>query len=142
MVNHHACGHRTAVATAKWDDAKGASVIAAILHLDKGAGFAGKGRYQMRRGLPDRHNVRNQRFAVTRFFEEQAGVLFLGIAQYRCHLGHRSKTVRIDLRRASRHNDPRIGAAFARLADGLPRLAHGFVGNRATVDNDQIVRVA
>ena len=50
-LDHQPGGHRTAWSAPGWDDAEGAGVIAAILHLDKGACMASKGGGKMWRGF-------------------------------------------------------------------------------------------
>ena len=51
MFDHTSGWDRTAVAASEGNDAEGAPVVTAILHLNKGARFSGIGCHQMRRRL-------------------------------------------------------------------------------------------
>ena len=64
MFDDAARGDGAAVAAAIGYDAKCAAVIAAILYFDKSAGFAGIGGNEMRRGLRDGHDVRDNDWPV------------------------------------------------------------------------------
>src|ERR1700758_4340284 len=65
VLDHRAHRHRARIAPAERNDAKGAAVIAAILHLDESAGAAGERIDQMRRGLLYRHDVVDDGFRRT-----------------------------------------------------------------------------
>jgi hypothetical protein len=87
-----------------------------------------------------RHDVADPHFGAVD--SKQGRGLFLDVADDGVGLCHRFEGLRFDLRRAARDDDARIGAALACLAYGLARLAHGFVGHRAAVDDNQIRFVA
>ena len=55
---------------------------------------------------------------------------------------HRGKARRIDLRGAAGDDDLRVRTLAAGAADGLARLAHGFVGDGAGVDDDGAAHAA
>ena len=57
LLDHGAGRHRARIAAAIGDDAEGAAVVAAVLHLDEGAGAAVEPVDQMAGGLLDRHDV-------------------------------------------------------------------------------------
>ena len=57
LRHHRAHRHAADRAAAERDDAEGAAMVAALLHLHEGAGAAGELGDQMRRGLARRHDV-------------------------------------------------------------------------------------
>ena len=116
-------------------------MVAAILHLNKGARFARISGDQMRRGLRDGHDVRNDNWAVRAFdyLAQQSRILFFMIAEYARDFGHIFEGFRFNLRRAAGYPHFCVGSAFMRLANGLAGLADRFIGHGAAVDNDDIV---
>ena len=63
LIDHRAHRHRPRIAAAIGDDAKGAAVIAAVLHLHECPGQAlGESVQQMRRHLAHRHDVGDRDF--------------------------------------------------------------------------------
>ena len=60
------------------------------------------------------------------------------IAEDEIDLGHVRECVGLGLRGAAGDDDARVGVFAARAADRLPRLAHGFGGDGAGVDEDRV----
>ncbi len=56
-VHHRAHGYRAGGPAAIGDDAERAAVVAAVLHLDEGAGAAAEAVDEMAGGLAHRHDV-------------------------------------------------------------------------------------
>ena len=67
------------------------------------------------------------------------GLILVRIADHLGHLRHRGERLRIELGRAAGDDDPLVRRLAMRAADGLARLAHGFVGDGAAVDDDRVV---
>ena len=141
MFNHAARRNRSAVPASKWNDAKRASMVTAILHFNKRAGFAGIGRDKMRRGLRYRHNIRHDNGAVgsSNYIAQQRRVLFFMVAENAGHFGHVLKSFWLHLRSAARHPHLCLRTAFVGLSNGLAGLTDRFIGNCATVDDNEIV---
>src|SRR3546814_6992675 len=105
--------------TAEGDRAEGAAMVAAVLHLDEGAGLVGEARGKMRRGLAHAHDVADDdRGGGFPSFRRQ----LFGIADHSIDLGHRREARRIDLRRAPRHRDPRTRPAAMRPEEHTSEL--------------------
>ena len=117
-------------------------MIAAVLHLDKGAGAAGETFDQMRGGFFDRHDVVDDRLRCIAKVKRGARVLphrrveFLAIAENA--IGHRDKSLRLGLRSAAGDDDLGLRPVAAERADGLPRLADRFRRHRAGIDHHRI----
>ncbi len=94
----------------------------------------------MRRSLPHRHDVAHLYFGTIQ--REQSGRLLFHISDNGICLCHRFERLRLDLRRATGHDDAGIRAPFPRLPDRLTGLAHGFVGYGAAIDDDQVGYIA
>ena len=129
--------HRAVGPAAKRNDAKRAAVIAALLHLDKGAGAAGELGHQMRRRLARGHDVADARAGAGR---PALRLQLFDIAQYPMDIGQRRPCRRVDLRRATGHDDPRVGLFAGDAPDRLTRLPLGLGGHRAGVDDDRVRR--
>ena len=151
LFDHGAHRHRARIAAAIGDDAEGAAMIAAVLHLHEDARQAGLEAFeQMRRHLLDRHDVgrprssRCRRCRSRRAIERRARVPprlaahLVVIADDAIDLGHVGEHLGLGLRRAAGDDDPRSGPFALDPADRLPRLRHRFVGHRAAVDHDGI----
>ena len=131
-------------------------MIAAVLHLDKGAGMIGT-------------RDRRKRYAVgVEQSRDTCAGLDLAIGQVHAerlqrsqrarngrlirrrkplhpianHFGHARKHRRINFCRAASDENPRIGAALCGTADGLTCLTRRFGGYRARIDDDQIILAA
>src|SRR5690606_4096238 len=142
-----------AVAATMGDDAEGAAMVAAILHLDEGAGALRKAGGEMRRVLAHSHDVGDAHFGLApapvparrrgeRAGAKRGGIELLAISYDPIHLRHRREALGLDLRGAAGDADARVGPRAARLADRLAGLAHRLVGDGATVDDDEIILVA
>ena len=140
--DHRAHRHRARIAAAVWNDAEGAAVVAAVLHLDEGAGAAGETFDQMRRGFFDRHDVVDDRLRRIADIERRArvvprrGVEFLGIAENA--IGHGDKSLRLGLRSAAGDDDLCLRPLATERPDGLPRLTNRFRRNGAGIDDDRV----
>ena len=126
-------------------------MIAAVLHLHEYPRQALlKSLQQMRRHLPDRHDVGHRDLLTPsnaecrRRVERDARIApglaahLVVIADDAIDLGHAGEHFGLCLRRAAGHHDPRLRPLALQPADRLPRLRHGFVGDRAAVDDDDI----
>ena len=115
-------------------------MIAAVLHLDEGAGAAGKTFDQMRRGFFDRHDVVDDGLRRIAKIERRAriiprrGVEFLGVAENA--VSHGDKSLWLGLRRAAGNDNFCLRPLAPQRPDGLPRLTNGFRGNGAGIDDD------
>ncbi len=113
-------------------------MITAVLDLNVGARARREALQQMVCRFAHRHNVVDQDlFGVAR---RQRGECFrlhlFRIADHMVDFRHRGKNLRVQLRRATSHDDGRVGIIAPRLADGLARLAHRFACHRTGVDDD------
>src|SRR3984893_18235368 len=149
LIDHGAHRYRARIAAAVRDDAEGAAVIAAVLHLHEHPRQAFlKSFQQMRRHLAHRHDVGNRDlfagFDAESRIERGARIApglaphLVVIADDAIDFFHASKHFRLSLRRAAGDDDPRRRPLALQPADRLPRLRHGFVGDRAAVDDDGI----
>src|SRR6266571_5473883 len=136
--------HRARIAAAKRDDAKGATVVAAVLHLHEGTRPAGECFDQMRRGVLHRHDVVDDRFRRTRNIERGARFRparrrqLLAIAEHAVGLGHGGERLRLGLRGAAGHDDFCPRAAAPERPYFLPRLTYGFRSDCAGIDHDSV----
>jgi len=82
-----------------------------------------------------RHDVANRNLlAVT----PRGRVELLAIAEHTRDFGHGRKYRSFRLRGAARHHDIGIWPFALEFADTLPRLPHGFAGNRTSVDDNGV----
>ena len=141
MFNYAARRNRAAIPAPKWDDAKSAAMVTAILYFNKRARFAGIGRNKMRRGLRYCHDVRHDNGAVgsSNYLAQQRRVLLFMVAENAGYFGHVLKGFRLDLRSAACHPHLCLRTPFVRLSNGLAGLTDRFIGNCATVDDNEIV---
>src|SRR4029077_19461059 len=135
LRHHLAHGHRARIAAAIRDDAEGAAVIAAVLHLHEGARAAFEAVDEMRRRLLDRHDVVDRDLRLGREAGRSPhqrlalrapglGADLLLVAEHERDLGHARECSRLGLRRAARDHDARIGTLALEPADRLARLPH------------------
>ncbi len=126
-------------------------MIAAVLHLHEYPRPALlKSFDQMRRHLLDGHDVGDRdlfagfdakaRRAVERGARRPPGLAahLVVIAEHAIDLGHISEHLRLGLRRAAGHHDAPVRPLALEPADRLPRLRHGFIGDRAAIDDDGV----
>ena len=114
-------------------------MVAAVLHLDEGAGAAVEPVDQMAGGLVHRHDVVDADTGVLAQAEIVAPRLeLLGIAEDEVDLGHGGEGFRVDLGGAAGDDDAGVRIVAARLADRLAGLAHGLGRHRAGVDQDGV----
>ena len=140
LIDNLASGGGAGIAAAIGDDAEGAAVITAGLHLNIGAGAAVQPVHEMTGDLADRHDVIHLHLvpATNDGGLEGFRPQLLGIAKHLIHLGHLRELLGIDLGGAAGDDHAGIGALALHPADGLARLTHGFVGDRAGVDDHRI----
>src|SRR5262249_17157800 len=125
------------VSTAVRDHAERAAMVAAVLHLHVGAGAFGKAIDQMRGGFAHGHDVADADALAARL--EALGAHLFSVADDAADFGHRREAVGVDLHGAAGDDDLGVRAISAGAADGLARLAHGFGGDGAGVDDHRIV---
>src|SRR5665213_2086581 len=126
---------RARIAAAKWNDAEGTTVVAAVLHLHESARMAREHVDAMRRHGARRHDVADSN---TRAFRPRPRIELFLVAQDAVDFGHGGKGFRIGLRRAAGDDDLPLRLFTPDAANRLPRLAHGFRGHRAGVDHNSI----
>jgi hypothetical protein len=144
LVHHDACGDGAGVAPAEGDDAEGAAVIAAVLHLHIGARTGAEPVDQVARGLGHGHDVVD--LHLLRLADEVGGEggpclgpHLLGIADDEVDLRHVAEGPGLCLRRTAGDDECRVRVRAAELADFLPRLAHGLSGHGAGVDDHGVL---
>ncbi len=136
LRDHRAEADAARVPAAIRDDAEGAAVVAAVLHLKEGAAAAVEAVDHLRRGLLHGHDVVDAH--ALGIVEEARGLELLGIAQHRVDLFHRRIGRGLGLRRAAGDDDARARPLAPRAADRLARLAHGFRRHRAGVEDHRV----
>ncbi len=129
--------HRAVVAAPLRDDAEGAAVVAALLHLDDGAGAAVDGVDELRRRRLHRADVADQHARRSRGIALALELCL--VAEYLVDFRHGGVALGTDLRGAAGDDEPGIGPRAAGAADRLARLALGLGGHRAGVDDHRIV---
>ena len=131
--------HAAVITAAIGDDAEGAAVVAAVLHLDEGACAALEAGDQMRRGGAHRHDVvdRNRR-GIAR--QKTRGMELFGVADHAVDLGHGGVTRGIDLCGAAGDDDAGLGVGAPCAPDRLARLALGFRRHRAGVEDHRALK--
>ncbi len=72
--------------------------------------------------------------------EECPGLHLLGVADDMIDFGHAGKTLGLDLRRASRHDDACRGPLAAESANGLRGLSNCFTRYCARIDDDSLIK--
>ena len=122
-------------------------MITAVLNLHIGAAAGAKAVDQMAGGFGDGHNVIDLHlFGLAH--EIRGHVLpglrlhFFGIADHAIHLAHLSKGFGFGLGRAACDDQGRLRVFPTEFANFLTRLAHGFGGDGACVDDDSIVQAS
>ncbi len=143
--------HRARIPPTVRDDAEGATVIAAVLHLDEGAALALDPVDQVRRRFPHRHDVVDDDLFFPAEAERRRGfemrarrapgraVELLGIAEHAVDLDHAGEGLGLGLGGATGDDDARIGPLALEAPNGLARLAHRFARHRAGIDDHGVV---
>ena len=136
LINHIACRQRARIAPPKRNDAERAAMVTPVLDLHEAARSL-----LMRRG--DRnagaaHDVADRDLLSARSLPSIASE-FLVIADDARDLRHIRKHRWVCLRRAAGHDDASIRVRAGLGADCLTRLPHGLGGDRAGVDDDNVV---
>ena len=142
LFDDGAGGQAAARPTGEGDDAKGAAVIAPLLHLGESTGPAlqsANGETPLP-GFVTVHDIGDaEPFRALAYRAPSRRLHFFGIAQHLVDLGHGGEGLGIDLGGAAGDDDAGSRMAPPQAADGLARLAAGFGGNRAGVDDEGIV---
>ena len=113
-------------------------MIAAILHLHIGARPALHALDQMPSRLGHAHNIVDAHFlSAAKQLRRRPGFGFhlVMITNDAGHLWHIAKHFRINLRRASGHDNRRIRIVFGGLADRITRRGDRRIRHRARIDN-------
>ena len=131
LIHNHPRRHRARIAPTVRDDAEGAAVIAAVLHLNIGARARAEPVDQMPGRLRDGHDVIHlhglcRPDQIWRHGGPGFGLHLLGIADNAIDFFHRSKAVGIGLGGTPRHDQRGVRVLPAQLADILARLAHSL----------------
>ena len=104
--------------------------------------------HEMRRHLGDRHDIGDSDLLTLSNAKACAGAEsragrspcfaahLVIIAEDAIDLDHPCEHLRLGLRRAAGHDDPRLRPLAFQPADRLPRLRHSFAGDRAAIDDD------
>ena len=153
LRHHLAHRHRTRIAAAIRDDAEGAAVVAAVLHLHEGARVPFDAVDEMRGGLRHRHDVvdddlflgrdaEGARASTSRCARQTCALSFSSLPRTSGHLGHVREGCGLGLRRAAGDHDARRRPLALEPADRLARLPHRFGGHRAGVDDDGVAKPA
>src|SRR5215210_2128004 len=132
-----------------WNDAEGAAVIAAVLHLDEYPRQAVLVALQEMGGhLRDAHDVGDGDLftgldpELCSAFERGASrapgfrAHLVIVAEHAIDFRHAREHVWLRLRRTTGDHDPQLRPRPLEPPDRLPRLRHRFIGDRATVDDD------
>src|SRR6202008_1429547 len=101
LLDHLAGGRRARIPAAVGDDAEGAAVVAAVLHLDIGAGAILQPVDQVGGGFPHAHDVVYPHAAEFGLGCVGAGGALLGVAQDEVDLGHAGEGGGVDLGRTA-----------------------------------------
>ena len=137
LFDNAAHGYATVIAARKGDNAERATMIAALLHLDKSAGAAIEALNQVLGGFAYGHNIASQdRHSI--LGHEALALHFVFVTDHACHFRHGGVGFGFQLRRASCGNNCRGGVVALEAADGLLALTFGFFGDSAGVDDDGV----
>ncbi len=150
LFDHLAHRHRARVSAPKRDDAEGAAMVAAVLHLHVGTGASLNALDQVPGGFFHRHDIVDgdllvQADAEIRNAGEHASCFNPGGAMHLCVVSnhavdfrHGGKVVRAGLRGAPGDDDPHLRPFALEPADGLARLAFGLTSDCAGIDDHHI----
>ncbi len=133
-VDHRTRRDRTAVPPPERNRAEGATMVAAVLHLDERTHMIGETRGEMRRGRAHGHDVLHLHW---RRRGPRLGQQFFGIADHAVDLGHRREASRVDLCRAAGDRNLGIRMRAPRLADRRAGFGNSRIRHSTTVDDHQ-----
>src|SRR5690606_36498127 len=144
LIHHRAHRHGTGIAATIGNDAEGAAMIAAILHLHKGTRAAFNGIDHMACGFTHFHSVVDAHLfelvdAEIRQHPVGIGFQLFLIAENEVHFLHGGKIVGFGLRGAAGDDNARFRVFAASLADRLTLLAHGFRRHRTGIEDDRAI---
>src|SRR5256886_1960813 len=148
LSDHLAHGHRARIAAAIRDNAEGAAMIAAVLHLHECARPAFETIDEVRGRVRHRHDVVDcdlllggeggcSRPNVALLAPGRSAELLL-VAQHQRDLRHVREGFGVGLGRAARDHYARRGMLALEPADGLARLPHRLGRYRAGIDDEGI----
>ncbi len=146
LRHHFADRNRARRPAAIRNDAEGAAVIAAVLHLHEGPRVPFKAVDQMERGIVHRREIVDDDFFLGGDAEIEGafqidpgrGRVFRKISEYAINLGHRGERSGLGLGGAAGNDDLGVRVLPLQAADGLARLADGLGGHGARIDDDRI----
>src|SRR5262249_34588636 len=149
LRDHLAHGNRARIPAAERNDAEGAAVIAAVLHLHECPRPPVDAVDEVERRLRHAHDVVDDDLVLgseveplrQRNARRRPGlaVELLSIAEHAVDFLHGGEGRRLGLGRTAGDDDAGIGPLTPEAADGLARLAHSFGGHRTGIDHDRIV---
>ena len=141
LFDHLARRGRARIAPPKGDDAEGAAMVAAILHLDIGPRPLLEPIDQVASRFPHRHDVIDPNAGSVGGGDGIGpGLSLLGIAEHQINLLHRPKGGGVDLGGAACDDQAGAWPLAAHLANGLARLAYGLAGHCAGVEDHRITQ--
>src|SRR6185312_17144182 len=123
------------IAAAERDDAEGAAMVAAVLHLHEAARVAGEGVDVRCAHRACAHDVGHGDAIIARPY---GAIELILVAEHAVDLGHGGELRAVLLRGAAGDDNASIRLLALEPADRLPRLAHRFAGHRAGVDEHRI----
>ena len=150
LIDRLAHGHGARIAAAERNDAEGAAVVAAVLHLHEGAGAALVAVDRCAAISRHRHDVVDRRLLVpapgpARMAREQrprvapgCGASFSALPSTRSTSGMSAKARGLDLRGAAGDHDAGLRPLALEPADGLLGLPGRLGGHRAGIDHDGV----
>ena len=132
------------IPTAKRDDAEGAAMVAAVLHLNIGAGARAEAVDQVPGGFGDGHDVVDLHrlglpYEIGGDPGPCPGLHLFGVADHQVDLAHVAEGPGLRLRGAAGDDEPRVRVRAAELADLLACFPNGLSGHGAGVDDDGIL---
>ncbi len=141
-INHRPTTNRPRRASAIGDDTKGASMITALLNLQKGSGVIIKLINKMARCLSDFHHIRHMNRRQHPLFKIAPiiGIKLVMIADNIIDLWQITPRGRINLRRTACHNNLGIRAFTPPFANRLTRLLFGLRRHRTSIEDNRIIQ--
>src|SRR6185437_6853284 len=130
---------RTRIAASVRNDAEGAAVVAAVLHLHEGAHMAFDAVDAVRRHHPRRHDVGDGDFFVRL---PVAGVELFLVADDAIHFRHGGESRGFRLCGTAGDDDARGRPLTLDVTDALARLAHRFRRHRTGVHHNRVAQTS